>query len=405
MNEPARLTLRDPAMVKTAVYYVVFLIIGLSAAIMGPTLPWLADNVAVPLSQISILFSAKSLGGLVGSALGGRLFDRRPAHSVAVGLLLIMAVTLALIPLGRQLWVLAVIVFVAGVGDITLDLGGNTLLMWVHGSRVAPFMNGLHFFFGVGAFLAPILVALAISAGSVQSAYWLLALIILPVALVLTRLPSPAAPERQEVTVESGQVSRRLAYLVSFFFLLYVGAEVSFGGWIYSYAVELNLASEVGAAYLTSAFWGALTIGRLLAVPVSTRVGPRHILLVGLLGSLACLSTILLLRESASALQIATFGLGLCMAPVFPTMLSFAERRMAITGQVTGWFFVGGSLGGMILPWVSGQLFTRFSPYATMALIAGAVLGAFLVYLGLTGFAKRKYDMVGDVSPQTEQSL
>jgi FHS family Na+ dependent glucose MFS transporter 1 len=378
-------------MVKTAVYYIVFLIIGLSASIMGPTLPWLADNVAVPLSQISILFSAKSLGGLLGSAFGGRLFDRRPAHPVAAGLLLIMAITLALIPLGRQLWVLAVIVFLLGVGDITLDLGGNTLLMWVHGSRVAPFMNGLHFFFGVGAFLAPVLVALAISGGSVQAAYWVLALIILPVAVVLLRLSSPTAPNHAETTVDSRQVSRRLAFLVAFFFLLYVGAEVSFGGWIYSYAVALDLASEVGAAYLTSAFWGALTIGRLLAVPISTRVGPRYILLVGLLGSLACLATILLLRESSLALQVSVFGLGLCMAPVFPTMLSFAERRMAITGQVTGWFFVGASLGGMILPWVSGQLFTRFSPYATMAAIAGAVLGALIVYLILTAFSQRKY--------------
>lgn len=378
-------------MIKTAVYYVVFLIIGLSAAIMGPTLPWLADNVAVPLSQISILFSAKSLGGLVGSAFGGRLFDRRPAHPVAAGLLLIMAITLALIPLGRQLWVLALIVFVLGVGDITLDLGGNTLLMWVHGSRVAPFMNGLHFFFGVGAFLAPVLVAQAISAGSVQAAYWLLALIVLPVAIVLLRLSSPTAPRREEATVDGREVSRRLAFLVALFFVLYVGAEVSFGGWLYSYAVALGLATEVGAAYLTSAFWGALTIGRLLAVPISTRVGPRYILLVALLGCLACLGTILLLRESALALQVGVFGLGLCMAPVFPTMLSFAERRMAITGQVTGWFFVGASLGSMILPWISGQLFTRFSPYAAMAAIAGAVLGAFIVYLVLTAFSQRKY--------------
>ena len=35
----------------------------------------------------------------------------------------------------------------------------NPLLVWVHGDEVGPAMNGLHFFFGVGAFLSPIIIA------------------------------------------------------------------------------------------------------------------------------------------------------------------------------------------------------------------------------------------------------
>ncbi len=57
------------------------------------------------------------------------------------------------------------------------------------------------------------------------------------------------------------------------FFFLYVGAEVGFGGWIFTYAVALDLGSETAAAYLTSAFWGALTFGRLLTIP---HRGPLH---------------------------------------------------------------------------------------------------------------------------------
>ncbi len=49
----------------------------------------------------------------------------------------------------------------------------------------------------------------------------------------------------------------------SFLFLMvYVGAEVSAGGYLYSYAVVEDLASETAAAYLTSLFWGALTLGK-----------------------------------------------------------------------------------------------------------------------------------------------
>ena len=46
-----------------------------------------------------------------------------------------------------------------GVAEGALDVGGNTLLIWVHRHKVGPFMNGLHFFFGAGAFLSPIIIA------------------------------------------------------------------------------------------------------------------------------------------------------------------------------------------------------------------------------------------------------
>lgn len=44
---------------------------------------------------------------------------------------------------------------------------------------------------------------------------------------------------------------------------------------------------------------------------------------------------------------------------------------MAITGRVTGWFFVGASAGGMTLPWLIGQLFDSIGPRAMMFFILG----------------------------------
>jgi len=54
-------------------------------------------------------------------------------------------------------------------------------------------MNGLHFFWGLGAFLAPIVVARATSAsGDIAWAYLALALAMLPAAVWLWCLPGPA---------------------------------------------------------------------------------------------------------------------------------------------------------------------------------------------------------------------
>ena len=60
-----------------------------------------------------------------------------------------------------------------------------------------------------------------------------------------------------------------------------------------------------------------------------------------------------------------------CPVPksIFPAALSLAQGRMRITGAVTGWFFVGASAGGMVLPWLIGQFFESVGPRATMVIL------------------------------------
>jgi fucose permease len=69
------------------------------------------------------------------------------------------------------------------------------------------------------------------------------------------------------------------------------------------------------------------------------------------------------------------------MASIFPTTLTLAGRHMKMTGQVTGWFFVGAGLGGMFLPWLIGQLFEEIGPRVTMYVVAIDLVFAFCVYL------------------------
>jgi len=268
-------------------------------------------------------------------------------------------------------------------------VGGNTLLVWVHRDKVGPFMNGLHFFYGIGAFLAPIVVAWAVLlSGDITWAYWALALLILPSAIWLLRLPSPPMLKTGD-DGKPGRTNRLLVALIALFYLLYVGAEISFGGWIFTYAVRLNLADETVAAYLTSTFWGAFTAGRLLAIPVAARFRPRTILLVDIVGSIVSLIIILLWTNSLVMAWLGTFTIGLSMASIFPTMISFAERRMTLTGQITAWFFVGGSIGAMLVPWLIGQLFESVGPWVTMLILLVDLLLAVLIFAVVMSYSTR----------------
>jgi FHS family Na+ dependent glucose MFS transporter 1 len=171
--------------------------------------------------------------------------------------------------------------------------------------------------------------------------------------------------------------------LIALLLLFYVGAESAFGGWIYTYAVALDLGAATTAAYLTSAFWGALTFGRLVAIPVAARFRPRWILFADLLGCLASMGVILLWRSSPVAVWLGALGLGFSMASFFPTTISLAERRIPITGQVTGWFLVAGSIGAMSIPWLIGQLFEPVGPPVAMIIILLNLVAALAVFAAL----------------------
>lgn len=366
---------------KVIAYFLAFIALGMTSAALGPTLPGLAEQTGTQLSGISFLFATRSLGFLVGSIMAGRVYDRLPGHPLIIGLLLLMGFSLAFVPVVNQLWLLTIIMFLAGFVESGVDVGSNTLLVWRFGQKVGPYMNSLHFFFGVGAFLSPIIIAqtMLISGGGIRLAYWALALSVLPATFFFLRFPSPPIRLR-DTAVHGGKTNLLLIVLVAAFLFLYVGAEVAYGGWIYTYATTLGLSSVTIAAYLTSFFWGALTLGRLLSIPLTAKLHPQKLLAGALAGCLLSMVVLLTWQSSSTALWVGTIGLGLFMSVIFPTTISLAEHTLSLNSQMTSYFFVGAALGSMSIPWLIGQLFERIGPIVTMFTIFITLLVAVAVF-------------------------
>lgn len=357
----------------TAGYYGMFAAFGMTFSILGPTLPALAEQTASGLKDISFLFVARSAGSMIGSLMAGPLFDRRPGHQVLAAFLAFMGLMLFLTPASPILLALIAITFLLGLGQGGVNVGGNALLVWVHGSESAPYMSGLHFFFGVGSSIAPLIVAWSFEAGSFHWSYWVMGLIMFLLAPLLLFLPSPRLETVQRENSASmpaeGKTPLLLAGLVSLFLLCYSGAANAFGGWVYTYALEVGLADATRAAYLTSIFWGALTAGRLIAIPLAMYVNPARLLWADLAGSLLSLALILGLPETPWAVWFGTGALGFSLASMFPITVSMAGRSMAITGNITGWFSASANLGALLLPLLVGQFFETTGPQVLMIVL------------------------------------
>ncbi|MBN2552453.1 MAG: MFS transporter [Spirochaetales bacterium] len=360
-------------------YFLAYIVLGMTTATLGPSLPYLAENVGTSLKGISSLFIAHRLGYMAGSFGGGRLYDRVRGNRLMAAVLLIMVAGMLTVPVVPILAVLIAILFLLGTAEGAVDVGGNILLVWTRPPRIGSLMNALHLFFGLGALISPlILVQMIRRTGGIRWGYWLVAALIVPIALILLPQESPQpGPAPEEGGARRGRLL--LPLLIAVFFFLHVAAESSYGAWIYTYSLTRKLADQVSAGYLTSAFWGAFTLGRLGTIFLALRINAKRQLGGSVAGAFLSLVILLIWGESTAAVWIATIAYGVSLAGLFPGSITLASENLHLTGGVTGFFLVGSSLGAMTVPWLIGQFFESVGPHVFPLFLAAAVAGSILL--------------------------
>lgn len=370
--------------------YVTVFIEGLMLAVPGPTLDALSDNAGSTIGEIGVIFTANGLGFVVGALFAGRWYERLDGNRLLTASLLVMAGAAVFVPIAGSLGVLLVLFVVTGAAIGMIDVGANTLIVWEFGEKVPPYMNALHLAWGVGAFSAPLIVALLSELDAdVSSAYPLFAAAMVPVALWLATTPVTDIPAAAGSS-KSPEVWRRhskLIVLISFLFFLHVGAELSFGGWVFSYASESGLGAETTARVLNAVFWGGLVVGRLIAIPVSFRLSARAMIWLDLLGAGLALAIVAFLGDSPLAIWGGVALFGASIGSIFASCINFAGTKMPITSRVTSAFLIGGSLGSMSLPWLTGVLFGRIGPETLPYVVGSMIAVALVLFAGITRHA------------------
>ncbi len=375
----AKLTawLATDAMRSTAAYYLQLVCLGLSVGIVGPTLPSLAEQTQTRVGQLGAVFLASSIGVTLGVVIGGRILDRVRGHRALGIAQWVSTIFILFVPLVPSAWLLIGVVAIKGVADGFINTGTNTLLVWTHRDKSSPYMNALHFFFGLGAFLAPFLVAQVVTLpGGYRWAYWAVAGLSALAGLYVLLLKQNPQPLHAEHTTEKApaRINYPLVLSATLFLFFYVGAEIAFGGWIYTYALTLNLANATTAAYLTSAFWLTFTVGRLISIPLASRFKPEQMIAAALLGCLTVLLAALIILPSSALAWIMAMAVGFCMAPIYPSGFTLASRSVTLTARVSGIILLGDSLGGMVLPWLVGQVLDATGPQALVTLVFTSLL-------------------------------
>lgn len=345
-----------PLFTKTAIIAscVGFILIGALQALYGPAIPAMQEKFGITPAVAGISLSAHFAGALVGVMIFHRLLGRFSNKALLGGSYLLMAIGSLLFATASN-WPLALFgAIVVGLGFGGIDYGLNQLFSIGFGRKSAAMLNLLNGNFGVGAIIGPVLIGVL---GAQQYPLVFVAIAVVCVALLLTlggvgartRIEAPANPGETQSKVGRGPI---IAAFIGVY-VLHVAIETGVGGWEPSHLQILGY-SAATAATATAAYWFALTVGRFVVVPFSLRWKASSILLVCCIG----MAFFTLLATIPALAPWAYLGVGLMIAPIFPTCLPWLNRAVPSIKGAGAYVIAASMIGGVLFPPILGAALT-----------------------------------------------
>jgi MFS transporter, FHS family, Na+ dependent glucose transporter 1 len=365
-----------------------FVAMGVCTMLLGPSLESFRQVSGTAAADIGILFTASSIGYLLGVTASGQWVAQHSAHAALAMGIVMMASAAALLPSMQSLSAIFAFEILLGFGIGWIEIPANSGILWNHGGGRA--INALHACFAIGAVLAPIIVGRSIAwTHGLGAGYAIAACIaIIPLCLI-ARVASPRNPHEDHGRgIPTG--SRTLVIVGAVFFALYVGAEMTFAGWIYRYVETRGFANASDATVFGALFLAAFAVGRIVGIPIARHLSALQTLYLDHAIALAALAVLAIGRFSVVALVMGTVLFGVGIASMFASMLSLSNDHVAATGTVTSLYLIGSSVGTMTLPWATGRLLSRFGPGALPAVAATSTVLTLAAVTVFVAVAKRQ---------------
>ncbi len=353
---------------------VTFLLMGALASAYGPMLELLTRRFGIGLPVAGEVLSVHFAGALTGVVVWMRMLERVSGRLGVAAALAVTGLGCAGAAAAPSWPAFLVAVFMVGIGFGALDIALTQLVAHSEGQRRSALLNALSGAYAVGAVAGPILVSVAggrrlslLYAGGAA-----LAFILIPAAArVSGRLTAPSAGDVAKRTTGRGGLI--VIFVVAF--VLYVGVETGTSGWMASHLESVGIGS-VAAATLTSGFWLALALGRLLVALVPPTVPEPAIVLAGT----AVAAGALLAAVYSPAAPVAYIVTGLGVAPIWPTAVVWLARLNPGDARATSWLFPAAMAGGALIPGGISLVVARSGVGWVPAILAAVALGCLAAF-------------------------
>jgi fucose permease len=185
----------------------------------------------------------------------------------------------------------------------------------------------------------------------------------------------------------SGFLRSPLVLIFAMLLFFESGVEFTLGGFVSTYFTrDMGISSVSVASWILAGYWGALILSRIVLSHIALGADPYRILLFSALGA----SLGALIAAVAPLATVAALGIwlaGWSLAGIYPAVLGITGARFqSHSGTVFGILFAVALLGGMIVPWMSGQVAAIAGLRWVFVLVSGSF--AAIAVLGRLGSSR-----------------
>jgi fucose permease len=384
------------------IIYLAFISLGLPDSLLGAAWPVAYAQLGVPVSYAGLVSIVITVGTVISSLVSVRVIRRFGTGAVTAVCVLLTASALLCISFTKSYVFLLLLAIPLGLGGGAIDAALNN---YVALHYKASHMNFLHSFWGVGAFISPLIMSFFLKQGSnwhggyrfVSVIQFTLAFIMVATLPLWNRVPHAVSQKADE---EAMQIDNRIAIrkkgalLAALSFFFYCAGETTTGLWAATYFVSVRGVAPSVAASWGSLFFFGIIAGRLISGLLAIKVREKTLVNAGILiAALGALVLALPLPDAFSLTGLVLFGLG--HAPVFPSLIHITPKRFgaaysqAIIGLQMAAAYIGGTLMPALVGWVGQRFGFSGLPYYLLGCLA-------LLYMTIvvcnkkTGFGQAK---------------
>ncbi|EKM75157.1 hypothetical protein AGABI1DRAFT_123344 [Agaricus bisporus var. burnettii JB137-S8] len=357
----------------------------------GPLLPRIQETYHVGFTVVSLIFIFACVGIICGALVNVYLTDRLGfGRIIALGAAL-QVIAYALESSGSPFPVFVMAFAINGCGNGLQGAQANAFIASLKHNSEAK-MGLLHAAYGAGALTAP-LIATQFAQLPRWSFHYLVSVgialcnVILLLVVFRFKTREECFSMFGQKATESGEdeqsslkriLRAKAVHFLAFFVLAYVGVEVTIGGWIVTFMLNVR-GGGPSAGYISSGFFGGLMLGRVLLLWVNKKLGER---LAIYLYTLLCigLEIVVWLAPSLIGGAVAVSFVGLFLGPMFPIAMIHAGRilpKWLLTGSI-GWIAGFGSAGSAAVPFLTGAISSKHGIQSLQPLLI-AMMGCMLI--------------------------
>lgn len=387
---------------------IAFFIQGMNDSVPGALLPYMESYYGISHAIMSLIFVANACGFIAAGPLCHLLNNRFGRAKVLSSCTIVN--TLAYIALVCQppFPVVVIAFFFLGFGFATILALDNVFLVNLQGgTALLGYMHGMY---GVGGTVAPFIATAMVSNGIRWSLFYTISVglsVINTFAFFVTfreyetetasaqlmtaleRTASRATTEEKKDILKKA-LKNRTTLLGALLIFSYQAAEVAISGWVISFLIDYRNGNPKQVGYVTSGFWGGITLGRFILVKPCQKLGDR-ISLVVLIAGTAAFQFMVWFLPNVIGNAVAVAIIGLLLGPIYPCATGVFSRLLPGHLQITSLGLIGsvGSSGGAVGPLLTGALAQKLGTVVLNPICIVLCVVMEIAWLGLPKVVKR----------------